>query len=76
MKKVSKKILALALSFMTIFSTMGMTAFANEQKTDPNYNHGTIAVTATINDENVDDSVEMNVGDIMNISVAPYQAAR
>ena len=73
MKKVSKKILALALSFMTIFSTMGMTAFANEQKTDPNYNHGTIAVTATINDENVDDSVEMNVGDIMNISVAPYQ---
>ncbi len=73
MKKVSKKILALALSFMTIFSTMGMTAFANEQKTDPNYNHRTIAVTATINDENVDDSVEMNVGDIMNISVAPYQ---
>ena len=73
MKKVSKKILALALSFMTIFSTMGMSAFAEGQQDAEKYTHGTIAVTAQVDGKDVSDSFTMNVGDTMNISVTPYQ---
>lgn len=73
MKKVSKKILALALSFLTIFSTMGTSAFAEGQKAADKYTHGTIAVTAQVDGKDVDDSVTMKVGDAMNISITPYQ---
>lgn len=74
-KKVSKRLLAWTLSILTMFSTMGMTAFADTvQKTDSKYNHGTIAVSASVNDTAVTDesNVTMQVGDTMNITVSPY----
>ena len=76
MKKVSKRLLAWTLSILTIFSTMGMTAFAetNPQAADTKYSHGTIAVSAEVGGTTVADesNVTMNVGDTMNITVSPY----
>lgn len=76
MKKVSKRLLAWTLSILTIFSMMGMTAFAetNPQAADTKYSHGTIAVSAEVGGTTVADesNVTMNVGDTMNITVSPY----
>ncbi|MCC8081254.1 MAG: hypothetical protein LIO80_04505, partial [Lachnospiraceae bacterium] len=60
-----KRLLPFILTLVLIFTSGGILAFANLDETDPEYNHGTIAVTA-------EGDLEMEVGDELVITISPY----
>lgn len=66
--KFPKRLLAWMLSLVMVFGLAGTMAFANEAATDPNYNHGTIAVKAS--DSN--GTITMVKGSTAEITVSPY----
>ncbi len=66
--KFPKRLLAWMLSVVMVFGLTGTLAFANETVTDPNYNHGTIAVKA--GDSN--GTITMVKGSTAEITVSPY----
>ena len=66
--KFPKRMLAWMLSVVMVFGLTGTLAFANETETDPNYNHGTIAVKA----DDSNGTITMVKGGTAEITVSPY----
>lgn len=66
--KFPKRLLAWMLSAVMVFGLTGTLAFANETETDPNYNHGTIAVKA----DDSNGTITMVKGSTAEITVSPY----
>lgn len=66
--KFPKRLLAWMLSAVMVFGLTGTLAFANETETDPNYNHGTIAVKA----DDSNGTITMVKGGTAEITVSPY----
>ncbi len=66
--KFPKRLLAWMLSVVMVFGLAGTMAFANEAATDPNYNHGTIAVKA----DDSSGTITMVKGSTAEITVSPY----
>ena len=66
--KFPKRLLAWMLSLVMVFGLAGTMAFANEAATDPNYNHGTIAVKA----DDSSGTITMVKGSTAEITVSPY----
>ena len=66
--KFPKRLLAWMLSVVMVFGLTGTLAFANETETDPNYNHGTIAVKA----DDSNGTITMVKGGTAEITVSPY----
>ena len=66
--KFPKRLLAWMLSVVMVFGLTGTLAFANETETDPNYNHGTIAVKA----DDSNGTITMVKGGSVEITVSPY----
>lgn len=66
--KFPKRLLAWMLSVVMVFGLTGTLAFANETETDPNYNHGTIAVKA----DDSSGTITMVKGGTAEITVSPY----
>lgn len=66
--KFPKRLLAWMLSVVMVFGFTGTLAFANETETDPNYNHGTIAVKA----DDSNGTITMVKGGTAEITVSPY----
>lgn len=66
--KFPKRMLAWVLSIVMVFGLTGTLAFANETETDPNYNHGTIAVKA----DDSNGTITMVKGGTAEITVSPY----
>lgn len=66
--KFTKRLLAWMLSVVMVFGLTGTLAFANETETDPNYNHGTIAVKA----DDSNGTITMVKGGTAEITVSPY----
>lgn len=66
--KFPKRLLAWMLSVVMVFGLTGTLAFANETETDPNYNHGTIAVKA----DDSNGTITMVKGSTAEITVSPY----
>ena len=66
--KITKRLLAWMLSVVMVFGLTGTLAFANETETDPNYNHGTIAVKA----DDSNGTITMVKGGTAEITVSPY----
>lgn len=66
--KFPKRLLAWMLSAVMVFGLAGTLAFANETETDPNYNHGTIAVKA----DDSNGTITMVKGGTAEITVSPY----
>ena len=66
--KFPKRLLAWMLSVVMVFGLAGTLAFANETETDPNYNHGTIAVKA----DDSNGTITMVKGGTAEITVSPY----
>ena len=66
--KFPKRLLAWMLSAVMVFGLAGTMAFANEAATDPNYNHGTIAVKA----DDSSGTITMVKGSTAEITVSPY----
>lgn len=66
--KFPKRLLAWMLSVVMVFGLAGTLAFANETETDPNYNHGTIAVKA----DDSNGTITMVKGSTAEITVSPY----
>lgn len=66
--KFPKRLLAWMLSAVMVFGFAGTMAFANEAATDPNYNHGTIAVKA----DDSSGTITMVKGSTAEITVSPY----
>ena len=66
--KFPKRLLAWMLSAVMVFGLAGTMAFANEAVTDPNYNHGTIAVKA----DDSSGTITMVKGSTAEITVSPY----
>ena len=56
------------LSVVMVFGLTGTMAFASETATDPNYNHGTIAVKA----DDSSGTITMVKGSTAEITVSPY----
>ena len=66
--KFPKRMLAWMLSLVMVFGLTGTMAFASETATDPNYNHGTIAVKA----DDSSGTITMVKGGTAEITVSPY----
>lgn len=66
--KFPKRMLAWMLSLVMVFGLTGTMAFASETATDPNYNHGTIAVKA----DDSSGTITMVKGSTAEITVSPY----
>ena len=66
--KFPKRLLAWMLSLVMVFGLTGTMAFASETATDPNYNHGTIAVKA----DDSSGTITMVKGSTAEITVSPY----
>ena len=66
--KFPKRLLAWMLSVVMVFGLTGTMAFASETATDPNYNHGTIAVKA----DDSSGTITMVKGSTAEITVSPY----
>lgn len=66
--KFPKRLLAWMLSVVMVFGLTGTLAFANETETDPNYNHGAIAVKA----DDSNGTITMVKGGTAEITVSPY----
>ena len=66
--KFPKRLLAWMLSAVMVFGLTGTMAFASETATDPNYNHGTIAVKA----DDSSGTITMVKGSTAEITVSPY----
>lgn len=66
--KFPKRLLAWMLSAVMVFGLAGTMAFASETATDPNYNHGTIAVKA----DDSNGTITMVKGSTAEITVSPY----
>ena len=66
--KFPKRMLAWMLSLVMVFGLTGTMAFASETATDPNYNHGTIAVKA----DDRGGTITMVKGSTAEITVSPY----
>ena len=66
--KFPKRLLAWMLSLVMVFGLAGTMAFARETATDPNCNHGTIAVKA----DDRGGTITMVKGSTAEITVSPY----
>ena len=66
--KFPKRLLAWMLSLVMVFGLAGTMAFASETATDPNCNHGTIAVKA----DDRGGTITMVKGSTAEITVSPY----
>ena len=66
--KFPKRMLAWMLSLVMVFGLAGTMAFASETATDPNCNHGTIAVKA----DDRGGTITMVKGSTAEITVSPY----